>query len=64
MGKCYPCATIKEAVESMPTVKELDAFADALRNPLVPGSTKVPTEDDWHLIAHRRVELLNKEAKA
>lgn len=57
------CATIADALETMPSLEEVDAFAEALRNP-PPGTVAKPvTEAEWALIARYKITLQKDGAK-
>ena len=51
------CATVIGALATIDSVEELDAFAEMMRNPPTGIETKKPTEQEWQIIARRKIEL-------
>ena len=51
------CATISQALETIETFAELEAFAEALRNPPAGTIAKPVTQAEWAIIARHKITL-------
>lgn len=57
-----PCNTITEALDSIIGLVELEAFIDALRNPIDGCTPKPVTADEWQRITAKRIRLQTARA--
>lgn len=57
-----PCGTITEALDSIIGLVELEAFIDALRNPIAGCTPKPVTPDEWQRITAKRIRLQTARA--
>lgn len=49
------CATMRECLDGIDTLEELEGFTDAIRNPAI--KTLQPTDAEWREIAEMKIRF-------
>ena len=55
------CRTVRECLDGMRTLEEIEGFTDALRNPDLP--TLEPTEAEWREIAGMKIRFQQRRQR-
>lgn len=61
-GMTGRCETVLDALASITSFEELEGFTDTLRKPPVGSIAKAVTDQEWRIIAQRKIDQQLKEA--